>query len=185
MDALNSLKGVIRLKLLSNEEKKIILEVEEKGEDKIAWGMCKSINEGMREALDREHTIGMIIDSSKFQYPYHPHMVIKYKDKIIGEEVTEEKASDLKSEKTNVFLAENFVVYFKRIPKEPEARREIRLYYLARPFEIPTKPTITRNCVLGVPSIEGDGKLKELLAVDMKAVEIGTCLVGYDSSRES
>jgi hypothetical protein len=178
------LKGVIELKLLDTEEKRTILEVEKREEDKIAWGMCKSINEGIREALNREYTVGMIIDSSKFQYPYHPHMVIKYKDKTIGEQVSEERASELRSEKTNIFLGEKFVVYFPKIPREPEAREEIRLYYLARPFEIPTKSTSISNCVLGVPSVEGDTKLKELLGVDMKEIEIGTCLVGYDSSSE-
>lgn len=179
---MKSLEGVIKLKLLSTEDKKTILEVEKREEDKIAWGMCKSINEGIREALNREYTVGMIIDSSEFQYPYHPHMVIKYRDEIIGEEVSEEKATELRSEKTNIFLGENFVVYFHRIPREPEAREEIRLYYLTRPFEIPAGPTIMSNCVLGVPSVEGDAKLKELLNVDMKELEIGTCLVGYNSS---
>lgn len=182
---MKSLKGVIKIKLLSTEEKKTILEVEKREEDKIAWGMCKSINQGVREALNREYTVGIIIDSSKFQYPYHPHMVIKYKNETIGEEVTEEKAAELRSEKTNIFLAENFVVYLHKIPREPEAREKIRLYYLPRPFEIPIKPSVISSCVLGVPSVEGDRKLKELLSIDMKALEIGTCLVGYNSSSES
>ena len=181
---LESLKGVIKLKLLSDDEKKTILEVEKREEEKIAWGMCKSINEGIREAINREYTIGMIIDSSEFQYPYHPHMVIKYKDKTIGEQVSEEKAAELRSEKTNIFLGEKFVVYFHKIPRETEAREEIRLYYLARPFKIPKTQTAISNCVLGVPSVEGDTKLKELLGVDMKEIEIGTCLVGYDSKSE-
>lgn len=178
--ALESLKGVIKLKLLNTEERNGILEVEEREEEKIVWGMCKTINQGVREALDREFTAGMIIDSARFEYPYHPHMTIRYRDIVVGEEVSKEIAAELKKEKTNIFLGDKFVVYFRRIPREPEARQELRLHYLARPFNILGGQAAVCDCVLGVPSVEGDAKLKEILKVKRKEPEIGTCLIGYN-----
>jgi len=145
--------------------------------------MCKTINEGVREALDREYTVAMVIDSSEFMYPYHPHMEIRYRDRIIGEEVSREKAAELKRKKNNIFLGDTFVIYFDRIPREPGAREEMRLYYLARPFEILRDFTMITDCVLGVPSPGGDAEVKELLDVRLKRPEIGTCLVGYNVSR--
>lgn len=178
--ALESLKGVIKLKLLNTNERNGILEVEKREEEKIVWGMCRSINQGVREAVDREFTVAMVIDSARFEYPYHPHMTIRYRDVVVGEEVSEERASELKKEKTNIFLGDKFVVYFHRIPREPEAREELRLHYLARPFNVLGGTATACDCVLGVPSVEGDAKLKEILKVQRTEPEIGTCLIGYN-----
>lgn len=178
------MNGIIRLRLLNAEEKKEILEIETQEEDKIIWGMCKSINEGVREALNRDYTIVIIIDSSKFKYPYHPHMEIRYRDQIVGEEVSKEKAAELRREKTNIFLWETFVIYSHKTPRGPEAREEMRLHYISRPFEISKDSTEISDCILGVPSRLGDEKIKEFLESEPGGPEIGTCLIGYNLSRD-
>ncbi len=177
------MEGVIKLKLLNAEEKKGILEIEKLEENKIVFGMCKSINEGVREALNREYTAAIIIDSSKFKYPYHPHMEIRYRDRIVGEEVTRERADELKKDKTNIFLWDTFVIYFHEMPRGPGSREEMRLHFLPRPLEISDSSTEISDCVLGVPSVQGDRILKEFLDRELGGPEIGSCLVGYNLSR--
>jgi len=184
MRTLEALEGVIGLRLLNTEEKDEILKVETQEENQIVWGMCRSFNEGVREALNREFTVAIIVDSSRFKYPYHPHMEIRHKDKIVGEEVNEEKAAELRKEKTNIFLWDTFVIYFGNMPRGPAAREEMRLYYRARPFEILKNSNIIGNCVLGVPSMEGDARIKALLNAATGRPEIGTCLVGYNLSKD-
>jgi len=178
------LDGVIRLRLLNAEEKKEILKTETQEEEKIIWGMCKSINEGVREALNRDYTIAIVIDSSKFKYPYHPHMEIRYRDRIVGEEVSKEKAAELRIEKTNMFLWETFVIYPHKTPKGSEAREEMRLHYISRPFETLKGLTEISDCVLGVTSSLGDEKIKEFLESEPGGPEIGTCLIGYNLSTD-
>jgi len=145
--------------------------------------MCKSVNEGVRQSLCREYTIGLVIDSSRFKHPYHPRIEIRYRDLIVGEEVSREKASELMSERTNIFLWETFVIYSNRTPRGPGIREEMRLYYLPRPFEALNNIIGVSDCVLGVPSIQGDRRLKEFLGLGLGGPEIGTCLVGYNLSR--
>ena len=181
--ALESLEGVIKVKPLNPKEREEILKVETQEENKIAWGMCKSFNEGVREALNREFTIAIIVDSSKFKYPYHPHMEIRHKDRIVGEQVNGERAAELRKQRTNIFLWDTFVIYFDRMPRGPAVREEMRLYYLARPFEILKDSSEIRDCVLGVPSMDGDAKVKELLSAETGRPEIGTCLVGCNLSK--
>jgi len=180
VEALEALKGVMRVRLLEPEEKDEIIEIEMKEEEKVVWGLCRSFNEGVREALGREKTAAMVIDSSSFQYPYHPHMKIRYRDRVLGEEVSEEEIAELKEKRPNFFIGDDFVLYLDRFPRHPKRREEVRLYYLARPFKIEECNSKVEDCILGVPSAAGDKKMKELLNVETIEPEIGTCLVGYN-----
>ena len=64
LSTLNSCRGVQSLKVMTEEDKERILKIEEKAEDEIAYAMCKTLNLGVREAVKREITIALLIDSS-------------------------------------------------------------------------------------------------------------------------
>lgn len=173
--------GVITVKVLSRDEIREILLIETEEEEKIVFGMCKSINKGIREALGMEYTIGLVIKSSEFQHPHHPHMVMICGTEVTGELISdEEKIQEMRESTSNFFLWDNFVVYMKKLPRNPRERSEMRVVYE------PGKPhflkglSFIQNSVFGTLSIKGDSYLKKILSISSKDPMIGTCLVGLD-----
>lgn len=184
LDALSRDEGVVSTRFLSIEEKQHILSTEQKAEDRIVFGMCKSWNEGVREAIDCEYTVALIIDTSLFRYPHHPHMSIRWKDQIVGEQVNdEERIQELKKDRFNFFLWDTFVIYMKKLPKAPKDRDQIRFVYRRRvPRQLNGIPQLC-NTVFGTPSTESDLLIKEMLHVTAKNAIIGTCLIGFNLAK--
>lgn len=174
-------KGVLKARILSDEERRRVLDVEENAEEKIAYGMCKTLNQGMRQALTRQYTVALVIDSSQFQYPHHPHMKMIYNDTIVGEQVKDsEKIKELKKDRSNFFLWESFVLYMLKLPKGVEERKKLRMIYTERPAVQLEGQSSVEKSVLGTPSMEGDSLVKELLSINSEKPTTGTCMVGFD-----
>lgn len=180
MRTLRECCGVIAARLLSEEEKQMVLELEKNVEEKIVFGMCKSLNEGMRAALQMEFTVAMVIQSSKFPYPHHPHVSMKCDDQVIGELITDVGTlEELKKNSHNFFLWENFVVYVKRLPKDPSGRSKLRFIYPSREaIQLQGLPSI-KCSAFGTPSTEGDVLIKRMLDVSSEEGVVGTCLVSF------
>jgi len=180
VEALRQCRGVRRLKLLTDEEKRRLLEVEAEVERRVILGICPSLNLGVREALDRPFTVAMVIQSSEFPYPHHPHMRIVLGDMVVGEQVSaKDRVSELRRSPENMFLWDNFVVYRSRLPRDMDGRRRLRFLYLPRPFPALQDLAEVRDEVLGVPSAEGDKSVKTLLGEMSSEPTLGTSLIGF------
>lgn len=181
LDILSHDDGVVTSRLLSKEEKRRILNKEKEAEDRILFGMCKSLNEGVQDAINSEYTVALIIDTSVFQYPHHPHMSLVWDDQIVGEQVNDdEKIMELKKDRFNFFLWDTFVIYIKKLPKAPKDRDRIRFVYRRRvPLQLKGVSDVS-NPVFGTPSTETDLLIKNMLHIDVKDAVIGTCLIGFD-----
>jgi len=179
--ALRDCKGVLEAWILTEEEKKRVLDVEEKAEEKIVYGMCKTLNRGVREALAREYTVALVIDSSVFEYPHHPHMRMVCGGEVVGEQVKDQdRIEELKKDRSNFFLWENFVLYVPKLPKDIEDRKRLKMVYMERPaVQLEGHPCVERS-VFGTPSVEGDLLVKELFSVHSEKPTVGTCVVGFD-----
>jgi len=178
---LRECRGVIAIKVLSEEEKGEILDTEGRVEEKIVFGMCKSLNKGLRKALQMEFTVAMVIQTPEFQYPHHPYMSMICGDQVVGELIEDEKrVKELRKTPGNLFLWENFVVYTKKLPRNPKERDEMRIVYLPRePPQLKGLPYI-KDSVFGTPSTEGDTLIKRMLAIRSEEPIVGTCLVGFN-----
>jgi len=181
LNALRNCGGVIEARLLTNEEKKTVLEIEEKSEEKIAYGMCKTVNKGVREALSMQYTAGLVIDSSVFEYPHHPGMRMLYEDTIVGEQVKDKaRVEELKKNRANFFLWDEFVLYMSKLPRGVEERKKLRMVYMERPAAQLDGHSCVLRSVLGTPSTDGDLLVKELLSARSDKPTIGTCIVGFE-----
>ncbi|MEM2906286.1 MAG: hypothetical protein QW057_02060 [Candidatus Bathyarchaeia archaeon] len=184
LESLQRCQGVLRARLLTDEEKRHLLEVEAEAERRIILGMCPSLNLGVREALERPFTAAMVIQTSEFPYPHHPHMRIMLGDVVVGEQVLDrDRISELRKSRENVFLWENFVVYRSRLPRDPVERSRLRFVYLPRPFPALKGVGEAQDEVFGVPSPEGDRLVKNLLGETSTEVTLGTSLVGFSLRR--
>lgn len=181
LNLLKGCKGILKTKVLTEEEKKEILDVEKKEEELIVFGMCRSLNKGVREALQREFTIATVIDSSVFEYPHHPHMVMVVDDQIVGEQINDPKIiEELKKDPNNLFLWNKFVIYMKKLPKESTERKKLLMVYMPRkPSQLDRLSFLSESC-FGVPSTKGDSLLKKILNNQSNQTVLGTCLVGFD-----
>ena len=146
--------------------------------------MCKTINLGIREAINRDYTVALVIDTSIYEYPHHPSMVMVYDDKIVGEEIKDlKKIDELKKIRTNFFLWDKFVIYTLRLPKGKEARQRLRLIYNPRGVSQFDIIGCVKEGIFGTPSSEGDILVKNLLDYISKDSILGTCLIGFDVNK--
>jgi len=185
LKVLQDCKGVLETRILADGERRRVLEVEEKAEERVVFGMCRTLNRGVREALAREYAVALVIDSSEFEYPHHPHMKMTCGDTIVGEQVRDQKRiEDLKKDRTNFFLWENFVLYMPKLPRGPEERKRLRMVYVERPaVQLEGHPCVEKS-IFGTPSMEGDLLVKELLSIHSEKPTVGTCVVGFDLKKE-
>ena len=180
-DRLRNVEGVLALKRLFEDERREILEAESKAEDRVIMGMCKPLNLGLRESLKKRFAFALVIDTSKFRYPHHPHMKLVYGDEVVGEQILDEvKINELKKNPRNIFLWSNFVLYYDKTPKKPEDKRKMRFLFLPREADLLNGLERVKNVVIGVPSPEVDTLIKKILGFESLKVEVGTCVVGFD-----
>ena len=182
---LQSCNGVIAARLLNDDERRHILRVEEQAEGKLFLEMCPTVNRGVREALARDYAVGLVIDTEKYEYSHHPHMKLICGDMIVGEQVKEiELKEELRKDRSTIFMWDDFVVYRKRLPRNPEDRKRLRLIYEARSVSQLRNHTCVTESVFGTPSSEVDGVVKTLLAITRQESIIGTCIVGFNLVEE-
>ena len=184
LELLRDDKGVKTLKVLTATEKRNVLEVEEKAEEKISYGMCRTINQGIKEALQRNYTVAVMMDTSIFEYPHHPDMVMVYDDTIVGEQVQDLKRIDeLKKDQANFFLWENFVVYTPSLPRGREEMQKLRIVYIPRVAPQLEEVVCVGEGVFGTPSTEGHILLMKLLSFTSTDSVMGTYLIGFNIKR--
>ena len=184
LKTLRDCRGVKTLKVLTTEEKKKIIEVEEEAEEKVAYGMCKTLNQGIKETLNRDYTVAFVMDTSIFEYPHHPYILMVYDDTIVGEQVKDlKKKEELKRDRTNFFLWDNFVIYTQRLPKEQEERQKLRIVYPPRETLQLEGITCVEKGTFGTPSTDGDSLVKKLLSFASVNSVMGTCLIGFNIKR--
>lgn len=180
-DILSGCVGVKSIELINNELKDRLLEIEETVEEKIAYGMCRTLNRGLREAFKRDVTAALLINSSIYKYPHHPSMVMIYDDVVVGEQVKdEEKREELRKDRKNFFLWDEFVIYTPLLPREKEAKQRLRMVYKPMDVEQLDPVQCVSDQVFGTPSTEGDSVLKEAMGWGETVPEIGTCVIGFN-----
>ena len=181
VDVLRGCVGVKDIQFLKPDEKARLLSVEEADEDKIAYGMCKTSNKGLKEALLRDFTAVLLINSSIYEYPHHPYMVMVYDDIVVGEQVKDPaKQEELRKNRKNFFLWDEFVIYTPLLPREKGAKERLRMVY--KPMEVVQLDSVhcVDEAVFGTPSTEGDSLLKGMMNWGETHPDIGTCVIGFN-----
>jgi len=94
--ALEGVKGVLGIKMLSKGEREKILELEQEAEKHVLYGMGKGLNTGLREILKRDFIVA-IANDDEFEWPPEPAIQIVCGNEVIGEEIkSPEKAEEYK-----------------------------------------------------------------------------------------
>jgi len=180
LDFFGKLDGVIRLKILDDAEKRSLLEIESRNEEKKFMGMCRTYNKAARDAISRRRTLAIITKGGEFKYLPLPRMRMMYKDDLVGEELYEsERLEALRESKDNVFLWDNFAVFRKKLPKGKTELDQLVIVHTPTSTET-SKESIFTNLVLGEPCGESDQVIKGWFEFETREGVFGTVLIGFD-----
>ncbi len=107
--ALEGIKGVLWIKILSQEDKEKILQIEQEAEKHVLFGLGKGLNTGLREILKRDIIIA-IGNDNEFEWPPESAIQLVSDGEVIGEEIkSPEKAKEYKEQ--GHVIAGNLVIY--------------------------------------------------------------------------
>lgn len=178
-----SVRGILDVKEFAQKDKEALVRIEKEAEEKSLLGLGKVINSGVFKVLD----LGVILvalTSMEFDWGFHPSLILKKGEIIVGEEVRDpHKIDELTSRKEVWFMHRTFVVYKDRItwPKD--------IMEKACHFEIPAIPC-EWDCVkclhprsklyFANPSPPADIFLKERYFGGQDQRGLGTILVGVE-----
>jgi len=175
--------GVVQVMVLDDAQKKSLLEIEGRNEEKKFMGMCKTYNKAARDAISRACTLAIVIKGGQFKSIPFPRMRMMYKDKdeLVGEELYDkERIEVFKKDSKNVFLWENFVIFMNKFPKDRAEYERIVIIHTPSE-EIPKDASGFGNLVMGEPCAESDQTIKEWFGFKSQEGIFGTILIGFDA----
>jgi hypothetical protein len=130
--ALEGVKGVLGIKMLSKEEREKILRLEEEAEKHVLYGMGKGLNTGLREILKRDFIVA-IANDDEFEWPPEPAVQIVCDNEVIGEEIkSPEKAEEYKCQ--GHIVAGNLVI-FKDKAKSIMSKKDFTVIFPSMSFK--------------------------------------------------
>lgn len=177
LSRLRSLSGVLALDVLTPSDREVLLRLESQDEDAGFLGF-KRFNEGLREALSREHAIALAYRSSIFPMPHKPPVKLLYRGRVIGELLYSGDKPSYSGRYVEIF--KGFHLYLDLLPRRPSERRLVRLVYLTRVPGFLTDVSWVDKPIYGEPSPRGHRYLVRRLRVGFKPADLATGVVGFN-----
>ncbi|MDH5806213.1 MAG: hypothetical protein QXW62_04490 [Candidatus Methanomethylicaceae archaeon] len=174
INILNKIEGIVKIVELNDEEKKEIEKLEKEAESKVLMGLCKGINIGVREALNKK-LVYACLTNMEFKWPKTSLVKIVCENEVIAEDIYDEELLNKKKEEGNLVLG-NLVVYKDKLKIMKE--RKDKLLAIMLPLPIPELEKI--NAIVGSPSPPVDKYLKVKFGILEEKPELGTIIIGID-----
>jgi len=175
---LRGIKGIVDVERLNDEDCAEILDLERKAEQILMMGLAKTVNRGLRDAIDREVTYAAIHDPD-LRHPPGPTVIWVREDEIIGEEVWDKAIIDgLKKRQDVLFIGEGFVLYADKIRRMQKT--EMTVVFQGLP--VPELQNIDKieSVVSATLSAPADLHVKRKLGWSTTDPKIGTILIGFN-----
>jgi len=176
--ALRGIKGIVDVEILNEKDRAEILDLEHKAEQILMMGLAKILNRGLREAIGRDVTFGVIHDPD-LRHPPGPTVIWVREDEIIGEEVWDKAViEELKKRQDVLFIGEGFVLYADKIRRMQKTEMIVVFPGLPVP-ELQSLDKVERivSATLAAPA---DIYVKRKLGWSTTDPKIGTILVGFN-----
>lgn len=179
LSRIKGIKGVHRVFILTDEDKKKILELEKPSERRMMMG-CLYDNQGVKDALKCNVVVAFLTDM-EYEWPQGPNLILTWKGIVIGEEISApEKLEELKNSE-NAIVKGNFVLYKNRMLKSSPTDSEPPVIVMPpKSCILMEKIPNIHNVIQGAPSRPVDNYLKKSMGVDLKDRKLGTFLLGFN-----
>jgi len=173
-----SIKGIYKVKLLNEQEKRYILELEEQAEKKVLMGLMPGVNQGVRDALSRNFTAAAITQN-EFEWPKKGLIRIVHDNEILGEDVRDQEELEKLKRKGYKVIANYIVIYkydrLKKLGGFKNTTLVVASLDLAWTREVPHSCRV----VVGSPSLPADIFIKKIMGIETES-GFGSILVGFD-----
>jgi hypothetical protein len=170
--------GVVKCKILTDEERRLAMQLESSvmGQDQ-PMGM-RIANEGIGDVLGRDH-VALIAHSKELRHPPGPIVVIRDNGSIIGEEIwLSQQLEKLSTDSNAILLGKSMVLYRDALAR---ARgRPLTLSYRALPFPELDEVDEISNVVSVTIGSSTHIRLSQKMGWDFNNPDLGTVLVGFD-----
>jgi len=180
--AMKKAKGIAEALPFSSEDRQKIIGIEQDAEKRSLMGLGKVVNSGVIEVLKRD-MVYVALTNMDFDWGYHPTLLLKKGQELVGEEIRDKGVIAKLSNKKNVwFMHENFVVYKDKVLFPHDLIRNICH------FEIPSIPAEwcavkddrfqCHSIIFANPATPCDVFLKKQYFRGLDERGLGTILVG-------
>jgi len=157
------------------------LDLEQRAEQILMMGLAKTVNRGLRDAIDRDVTYAAIHDPD-LRHPPGPTVTWVRGEEIIGEEVWDKAViEELKNRGDVLFIGEGFVLYAEKIRRMQKT--EVTVVFPSLP--VPELQSIDKieSVVSATLSAPADLHVKRKLGWSTTDPKIGTILIGFNLVR--
>jgi len=175
---LRSMKGIVDVERLNNQGRAEILDLEQKAEQVLMMGLAKTVNRGLRNAIDRDVTYAAIHDPD-LRHPPGSTVIWVREDEVIGEEVWDKAIiEELKKREDVLFIGEGFILYTDKIRRMQKT--EMTVVFPGLP--VPELQDIDKigDIVSATLSAPADLHIKRKLGWSTTDPKIGTILIGFN-----
>ncbi len=173
--ALKGIEGIISVKELTEEEKSEVLKLEEQAEKSVLMGLCRGVNIGVRETLNKGRVFACATDRC-FKWPQSSYIKIVCGEEVIGEDVNEQPRLERLKSEGNI-VAGTLVFYREKMRLLKDRRGDTMVHIL--PLEI--GEIMGKKAIAGSPSPPADMYLKSRMGIDTGNSALGTVLIGIDA----
>jgi len=180
LSKVREIRGVHQASVLTDNDIRRVLDLEKEAEMCAMIGLGRGDNQGVKTALQRDVVIAFVTDKD-YVWPTGPNFVIKWKDRVVGEEVTDSKRLDELKKMKSVVLVGNFALYKDRMPSISNTMKEppTVLFPPKQCLEIKEVEGV-RDAVQGSPCSPTDRYLKKRMGASMDDARLGTVVMGFD-----
>jgi hypothetical protein len=174
---LQGVKGVVGVLSLSCEDLKKILELEQNAERTMQEAVTRISNEGVREVSKRQ-TVLAIVKTPEFPQTLAPTVVLVSGGEIVGEEIADSRAEELKGYPGIIFVGEKFVIYRDRVKRLP-AKDAL---FVFPPVSFPELENLDeiQDVISASPAPLTDVYIKSKGGWDVDDERLGTILIGFN-----
>jgi len=184
IEELSKVKGVGHCEVLSDEDRRVIGEMEAKADEMTLMGLGRGDNKGVKEVLKSDVLIVFTTDMN-YQWPPAPNVILMQNGEVVGEDTDdEEKLKELSTSKDAIVMG-NIVIYNKCALSSIGGKCEPLVVVLPpkKCDEIECLPGVS-SAYLASPSPPTDEYLKERICKSNECGS-GTFLLGFNIVKDT
>lgn len=179
-EKIKDLEGTYQTFLLSDADKKKILEKEKEAADNVMMGLGEGDNKAVKKILREKEVCITFVTDKKFEWPSGPRIILKMEDEIIGKEIAEEEEKEEIKQKEEVITQGNFVLYKNKISDfSINSKKKPTVVFPPLKFEPIKEIDGVRDAFFGSPSPPAHNYLEKKIGEELDE-EFGTGIVGFD-----
>ncbi|MDK2892557.1 hypothetical protein [Methanohalophilus sp.] len=182
IDELSKIKGVGHCEVLTDEDRRVIEEMEAKADEMTLMGLGRGDNKGVKKVLKSDFLLVFTTDMD-YEWPPAPNVILMQNGEVVGEDTDDEEKLKELANSDDAIVMGNIIIYNKNALSSMGGKCEPLVVVLPpkKCNEIECLPNIS-SAYLASPSPPTDEYLKKRICHNNES-GTGTFLLGFDIGR--